>query len=208
MKSRLLRLGNLFAFFALTACAVPHGPGDQTSDSSMRAQPALASTVSPRPGFGSYGILARKQIPANSTKKAVSTDPPTSLADAPPLETGPDISNFHQTGRASWYGTPFHGRKTASGERYNMHALTAAHKTLPLDSYVRVTNTTNNKSVVVKINDRGPYTRGRVIDVSYAAARMLGLRRAGTARVKIEGLSQEEAKTEQAETLADNAFTK
>ena len=85
-----------------------------------------------------------------------------------------------------------------------MNAMTAAHKTLPLASYVRVTNTSNHKSVVVKINDRGPYVRGRIIDLSYAAAKMLGLQHVGTGRVKIEGLSQEEARAEQAEMLASN----
>lgn len=144
----------------------------------------------------------------NASKSAPATDSKATLADAKPLDAGPDVSDFHQTGRASWYGTKFHGRKTASGERYNMNALTAAHKTLPLASYVRVTNTTNDKSVVVKINDRGPYVRGRIIDLSYAAARVLGLRKVGTAQVKIEGLSAQEAKAEQAEMLADNSISK
>jgi len=162
----------------------------------MRTQGAQASAAS---APLSYDALSQPSVAADS--KA-------SLADAKPLEAGPDVSDFHQTGRASWYGTRFHGRKTASGERYNMNALTAAHKTLPLASYVRVTNTSNNKSVVVKINDRGPYVRGRIIDVSYAAARLLGLRKAGTASVKIEGLSQQEAKAEQAEMLADNSISK
>lgn len=125
------------------------------------------------------------------------------LADAKPLDEDiPDVSSFKQSGRASWYGKRFNGRKTASGERYNMHAMTAAHKTLPLASYVRVTNTSNQKSVVVKINDRGPYVRGRVIDLSYAAARELGLQTAGTAHVQIQGLTQEEAQASRAEVLA------
>ncbi|QCP51595.1 septal ring lytic transglycosylase RlpA family protein [Trinickia violacea] len=195
MKSRLPRLGSLLAFFALAGCAVPHGPADQANASPMRTQGALANAASAPLGYDALG-------------KPTAADSKASLADAKPLEAGPDVSDFHQSGRASWYGMKFHGRKTASGERYDMNALTAAHKTLPLASYVRVTNTTNNKSVVVKINDRGPYVRGRIIDVSYAAARLLGLRKAGTASVKIEGLSQQEAKTEQAEMLADNSLNK
>lgn len=127
-----------------------------------------------------------------------------SLADAKPLEDGPDVSDFKQVGRASWYGRHFAGRRTASGERYDMNALTAAHKTLPLASYVRVTNVANHKEVVVKINDRGPYVRGRVIDLSYAAAKLLGLQNTGTARVQIEGLTQEEARAARDETLASN----
>ncbi len=134
---------------------------------------------------------------------AQAPDPAPKLADAKPIDEDiPDVSNFKQSGRASWYGKRFNGRKTASGERYNMHAMTAAHKTLPLASYVRVTNTSNDKSVVVKINDRGPYVRGRVIDLSYAAARELGLQAAGTAHVKIQGLTQEEALASRSEVVA------
>jgi rare lipoprotein A len=118
-----------------------------------------------------------------------------SLANAEPITAGPDVSDFEQQGRASWYGRGFHGRKTASGERYDMHALTAAHRTLPLASWVRVTNESNHKTVVVKINDRGPYARGRVIDLSYAAAAILGMRGAGVGKVKIEGLSPQEARS-------------
>src|SRR4051794_699879 len=80
-----------------------------------------------------------------------------------------------QKGVASWYGPGFHGKKTANGERFNTHALTAAHKTLPFDTKVRVTNERTGKSVVVRINDRGPYAHGRVIDLSKAAAEAVGL---------------------------------
>ena len=96
------------------------------------------------------------------------------------------VSNFSQTGNASWYGNQFHGRKTSSGERYNMNALTAAHKTLPIPSYARVTNTKNGKSVIVRVNDRGPFHGNRVIDVSKAAAQQLGFINQGTAHVKVE----------------------
>lgn len=95
-----------------------------------------------------------------------------------------------QVGEASWYGPGFHGRLTASGERYNMHALTAAHRTLPLPSYVRVTHVGNGRSVVVKINDRGPYHGNRIIDLSYAAARILGI--SGTGKVSLESVKGEE----------------
>jgi rare lipoprotein A len=86
-----------------------------------------------------------------------------------------------------------------------MHALTAAHRTLPLGSYVRVTNPATSRSVVVRINDRGPYARGRVIDLSMAAANVLDMRHAGTARVKIEGLTQDEARQARDETLASDS---
>jgi rare lipoprotein A len=91
-------------------------------------------------------------------------------------------------GTASWYGAGFHGRRTASGERFDRHALTAASRSLPLGSRVRVTNLTNGWMVIVRVNDRGPVARGRVLDVSYAAARELGMIERGSARVRIEPL--------------------
>ncbi|MGR5176565.1 septal ring lytic transglycosylase RlpA family protein [Vibrio parahaemolyticus] len=89
-------------------------------------------------------------------------------------------------GQASWYGNKFHGKLTASGERYNMRAYTAAHKTLPFGTIVRVTNTANGKSVDVKINDRGPFVKGRVIDLSYKAFGRIGNTNKGVASVKID----------------------
>lgn len=100
----------------------------------------------------------------------------------------PNAAGFQQEGMASWYGEPFHGRKTASGETYNMYAMTGAHKTLPLGTYVRVHNLGNNRTVVIKINDRGPFVRGRVIDLSLKAAREIDMQGTGTAPVKIVAL--------------------
>ncbi len=99
-------------------------------------------------------------------------------------------ASYDQTGVASWYGRDFHGRKTANGERYDMHALSAAHKTLPMPTLVRVTNLDNGRSVVVRVNDRGPFVKGRLIDLSYAAARQLGYIDRGTARVRVQTLDQ------------------
>lgn len=96
------------------------------------------------------------------------------------------ISEFTEEGVASWYGPGFHGRKTANGERFNQYELTAAHKELPLNSVVRVTHATTGKSVVVRINDRGPFHGNRVIDMSYAAAKAIGMVDQGKANVKIE----------------------
>ena len=96
---------------------------------------------------------------------------------------------FTEIGIASWYGEDFHGKPTASGEIYNMYAMTAAHKTLPLGTYVRVTNLENGRRVVVKINDRGPFVKGRIIDLSYSAAKKLDMIKKGTAKVKIEVIS-------------------
>jgi rare lipoprotein A len=93
---------------------------------------------------------------------------------------------YSETGVASWYGNKFHGRKTASGERYNQNKMTAAHKTLPFGTRVRVKNLDNGKNVVVTINDRGPFKKGRVIDVSRAAAKKLGMINSGIAKVNIK----------------------
>lgn len=104
-----------------------------------------------------------------------------------------DSHGFRQTGLASWYGEDFHGNKTANGETYNMYAMTAAHKTLPFNTYVRVHNLENGKRVDVRVNDRGPFVRGRIIDLSYSAARKIGIVGPGTARVKIVALGKVEA---------------
>jgi rare lipoprotein A len=93
-----------------------------------------------------------------------------------------------QVGVASWYGPGFHGRRTASGQRFDMHALTAAHPTLPFGTRVKVTNLANGRSVVLVVNDRGPFVRGRIIDVSHHGAEHLGFVRAGTARVRVRVL--------------------
>jgi len=100
----------------------------------------------------------------------------------------PDSKGFRQRGTASWYGRDFHGKKTSNGEIYDMYALSAAHKTLPLGTYVRVHNLENNRQLEVRVNDRGPFVRGRIIDLSYAAARELGLVGPGTAEVEIVAL--------------------
>lgn len=95
---------------------------------------------------------------------------------------------YRAEGTASYYGKAHHGKRTASGERFNQNALTAAHRTLPFGTRVKVTNLDNGRSVVVRINDRGPFGRGRIIDVSKAAAEQLNMLRSGTAPVRLEGL--------------------
>ncbi|MBD3420295.1 MAG: septal ring lytic transglycosylase RlpA family protein [Chitinivibrionales bacterium] len=89
-------------------------------------------------------------------------------------------------GRASYYGRKFHGRKTASGERFDMHAMTAAHTRLPFGTRLRVTNLANHRSVIVRVNDRGPYKKSRILDVSRAAAERLGMIQSGTAKIRLE----------------------
>jgi rare lipoprotein A len=103
-----------------------------------------------------------------------------------------DGRNYRATGTASWYGTKFHGQPTANGEKYDLYGMSAAHKTLPLPSYVRVTNLDNGKNVVLRVNDRGPFYSDRIIDLSFAAAKKLGYAESGTARVKVEGIDPEQ----------------
>ena len=102
---------------------------------------------------------------------------------------------YHERGVASWYGKKFHGRKTSNGETYDMYTMSAAHKTLPLPSYARVRNLNNGRSVIVRVNDRGPFRDNRLIDLSYAAAHRLGILGNGTGIVEVEGLSANEPVT-------------
>lgn len=99
--------------------------------------------------------------------------------------------NYTETGIASWYGTDFHGKYTANGELYDMNDLTAAHRTLPMPSLVRVTNLDNGRSIVIRVNDRGPFARGRIIDVSRRSAQLLGFEQVGTAKVRVDILADE-----------------
>jgi rare lipoprotein A len=132
------------------------------------------------------------------------------MGNAPPLQeiTGLPVARpvarvglgrvrLQITGMASWYGPGFHGNRSASGERYNQNALTAAHRSLPFGTKVQVTNLNNGRSVVVRINDRGPYIGGRVIDLSAAAARMLGVMRTGVAPVRLQVLDSSRRYTSQ-----------
>lgn len=125
---------------------------------------------------------------------AVAQEPPSAESGAPAAAVDSSgaapIDVPHQTGLASWYGHRFHGRKTASGEAFDMHALTAAHPRLPFGSWVRVHNPANGRSVDVRINDRGPHIRRRIIDLSRAAALALGLAGQGTRQVAVTVLSE------------------
>jgi len=103
-----------------------------------------------------------------------------------PVKTPRDWTSFRQQGEASWYGPDFHGKTTANGERYNMLGLTAAHQQLPFNTLVRVTNLANGKVATIRINDRGPFLKGRILDLSYGAARALGASGAGVIPVRIE----------------------
>lgn len=106
-----------------------------------------------------------------------------------------NAKGFEQIGIASWYGKKFHGHLTSNGEIYDMYAMSAAHKNLPLPTYLKVTNLANNKSVIVRVNDRGPFHQSRIVDLSYSAAYKLGMLKTGTAEVKISAITEFEEKT-------------
>lgn len=137
------------------------------------------------------------KIIATKTKAALLKDEPKYIQHSKPViyrvygrkyQTLSTNKNYQAINFASWYGPGFQSHSTSSGERYNMYRLTAAHKTLPLLTYVEVKNLQNGRSVVVKVNDRGPFVRNRLIDLSYAAAKKLGMVGAGIARVSIKSI--------------------
>ncbi len=162
-----------------------------------------STSASPRHAGGATAALrsAAKGAPASKTADAVPRieriaagypNRPYAIRGVAYKPKNSDVP-LREVGIASWYGKPFHGQPTSSGERYNMHAMTAAHPTMPLPSYARVRNLANGRSVIVKVNDRGPFYGKRVIDLSYAAARKLHI--AGTAKVEVVRLTHDEIRS-------------
>jgi len=158
-----------FMVTALAACTLgprrgghEDGPGagnlDRIADARPRSEPLNRGANTP------YTALGRKYVPYQS------------------------LTPYRQRGIATWYGRKFHGKPTSSGERYDMYAMTAAHTILPIPSYARVTNLSNGRSIVVRVNDRGPFHPERIIDLSYAAAYKLGFVNAGSVRVEVEAI--------------------
>ena len=170
------------ALLLLAACAqTPRHPG------------AALPKTAPPPAT----VLPRNAPDVNQIPDAVPRAEPRSAFGNPPYYTVggrryavlPSASGYVERGVASWYGTEFHGLRTSTGESYDMFAMTAAHKTLPLPCYARVTNLSNGRSVVVRINDRGPFVANRIIDLSYSAAARLDMIRSGTAFVEVDVLN-------------------
>lgn len=159
--------------FILNGCSSRYGRYHQQHDSTPTRTPTAAELkdAEPRIEPKSRGGNKHYQVRGKSYKV---------------LE---NASNFKQTGIASWYGNKFHGHLTSNGEIYNMYAMSAAHKNLPLPTYVRVTNNDNNKTVIVRVNDRGPFHQNRIIDLSYSAAYKLDMLKTGTAHVTIEAVT-------------------
>ena len=144
------------------------------------SKPAIVTALSITETAGSR--VKTESIPA----RVEANDAEPGIIDRLSAVASEAVRKFTQTGMASWYGRQFHGRKTASGDTFDMYAMTAAHRSLPLNCYIRVTNKDNGKRVVVKVNDRGPFHGNRVLDLSYAAANKLGIAGSGTGNVTIE----------------------
>lgn len=130
----------------------------------------------------------------SSTKKSSAGNPSSYVVFGKRYYVLDSSVGFKQSGVASWYGPKFHGRKTSNGETYNMYEMTAAHKTLPIPVFVHVKNLENGRTAVVRVNDRGPFIDGRIIDLSFAAAKKLGVDGPGTARVEITALGPGESR--------------
>lgn len=179
-------LGTGVLLLLLASCAsAPKGqpePADGPSAASIRAEDIKDAQprAEPRSRYGNkspYEVFGKKYYVLESSK------------------------GYRQRGTASWYGSKFHGRRTSSGEPYDMHLATAAHKTLPLPAYAQVTNLDNGRKVIVKINDRGPFKDNRLIDLSYGAALRLGMIATGTAAVEVRVIDSDDVR----ETKAENA---
>ncbi len=165
----------------------------------MRPAHALLLVVALALGACTFGVPIGDRgnyqgASGGSTQKSSSGNPSSYVVFGKRYYVLDSADGFVERGIASWYGIKFHGRKTSSGEIYNMHAMTAAHKSLPLPTYVHVKNLDNGRSAVVRVNDRGPFVDGRIIDLSYAAAKKLGVKGPGTANVEISALGQGQAK--------------
>ncbi len=167
MLIRLIILFLLASF--VSACGSRGGRyyQDDGPDSNVPANLASVKNAVPKrearsaSGNNPYVVFGRRYVPMTSS------------------------TGYRKSGVASWYGRKFHGRRTSSGEQYDMYAMTAAHKTLPLPSYVKVRNLDNNREIIVRVNDRGPFLHKRLIDLSYVAAHKLGVIKTGTARVEV-----------------------
>lgn len=197
------RLTFAIAVFALAGCSSMPAPGDSTARSG--AAVASRAPVLPPAGSGRGGYY-QDDGPGDKTPDNLLATPDADPRVEPYSRSGnkpyvvfgksyvPVLDNrpFRQRGVGSWYGKKFHGQKTSSGEIYDMYKMTAAHPTLPIPSYVRVTNLANGNQVIVRVNDRGPFHSGRIIDLSYTAALKLGYIGRGSAELEVERLLPED----------------
>lgn len=189
-SNRFLRQCAILASaLVLAACATPPGSDSEDATATTGALSTKAARTKPKTDK-SAATTAKSDDRGNWNLFGWQDD---NLPSQPSIDgLRADMGTFEQRGMASWYGKGFHGRKTANGERFDMRAMTAAHPTLPLDSWVLVRNLRNNKVAVVRINDRGPYHGNRVLDLSYAAAKRLNFVDHGATQVEIRRLSRTE----------------
>ena len=179
-----------------TVPSVPPSTAPSAGASAADRLPLSPSTVA-NPGVSAASAASdvAPAAPLVDSGPVPRVEPPHPGSNRPYVVRGQQIvplamaTEHRERGVASWYGHPFHGRATASGERFDMHALSAAHKTLPIPSYLRVTHVRSGRNLVVRVNDRGPFASDRVLDLSYAAAQRLGFAQHGTAEVQIELLA-------------------
>jgi rare lipoprotein A len=172
---RLLTISTLLA--VLVGCSTSGGRYSLKDDKAPERPLDIAHIEDATPKYEKYSLGGNKDYTLRGQRYAIIHDP----------------TNFTQQGEASWYGSKFHGHLTSNGETYDMYSMSAAHKTLPIPSYVKVTNLDNNKTAIVRVNDRGPFHEGRIIDLSYAAATKLDVIKTGTANVKIEHITTTQA---------------
>lgn len=192
-----MKIAKLLFIISLSTLMVACGSSPVRNEPVVKKAPSTGTTISKKPG-GYY----LDDGPADNAPKDIDGIPdavprmetPLARANKPYTALGARFTPmtsyvpFKQTGTASWYGKRYHGQKTSSGEVYDMFAMSAAHPTLPLPSYVKVTNPANGRSVIVRINDRGPFHSDRIIDLSYAAAYKLRLTNTGSGNVEIEAI--------------------
>lgn len=181
-KSTLLGILSISFMLTLCGCSMMHSKAEK-KDGAPKNPKSVKHIPNAKP---KYEPLSRYG------------NPPSYVVFGKTYHTMKSSDGYKQKGVASWYGTKFHGRRTSSGEPYDLYAMTAAHKSLPLPTYVRVKNLSNGKSVIVKVNDRGPFVGDRIIDLSYAAAKKLGVYETGTAKVEVEAINLKHMKLAQA----------
>lgn len=181
MRTGSVLLGCLFI---LAGCASGGGGSGAKPDPSSRY--SISQDRAPSDNFDASGLqdaAPRYEAPRTAGNKSPYT------VWGKSYKVMPSADGYVERGIASWYGVKFHGHKTSNGEVFDMYTMTAAHKSLPIPSYARVTNLDNNKSVIVRVNDRGPFHGDRIIDLSYAAAKKLGYQPTGTARVEVAAIT-------------------
>ena len=189
LRCRVAPAVGLLAAAVLSGCGLLAPPAETPAPPAVVALPPLPLPPPPKPAPPPPPVDAKPRV------ERLRSGPPNHAYEIKGERYEPESTDvpIYETGLASWYGAPFHGRRTATGERYDMNAMTAAHKTMPLPSYALVRNPANGRQVVVKVNDRGPFVKGRIIDLSRAAARKLRI--SGVAHVEVRRLTHDEIRS-------------